>query len=104
MLVRCARCLGQKKVMGMGYIEGECKVCEGTGYTMVDKAIEEAPKRRRKAKDAVESENKDKEDGLALAESNQKREVDAGEEISTDTEERACQNDAEGRETYKHWA
>jgi DnaJ-class molecular chaperone len=51
MLVKCNACKGQKKVMGMGYIEGDCKPCEGTGYLSVDKAIETAPRKRKKARE-----------------------------------------------------
>lgn len=51
MLVKCNACKGQKKVMGMGYIEGDCKPCEGTGYLSVDKAIETAPRKRKKVRE-----------------------------------------------------
>ena len=53
MLVKCNACKGQKKVLCLGFIEGDCSSCEGTGFVTVKDAIEqlEPKKRGRKAKD-----------------------------------------------------
>lgn len=56
MLVKCNACKGQKKIMCLGFIEGECKECEGTGFVSIEQAIEQEPKKRtRKAKPSLEA-------------------------------------------------
>lgn len=49
MLVRCRRCGGAKKVVGMGYIQEDCPACGGAGYVAKkeEKEIEE-PKAKSK--------------------------------------------------------
>lgn len=39
-MARCLACLGKKKVMQLGLIEGDCKACDGTGKHL-DKENEE---------------------------------------------------------------
>jgi RecJ-like exonuclease len=49
-IIKCKGCKGQKRYMGMGCIEEDCKVCKGVGW--VDKPKEpEKKKRTRKKKD-----------------------------------------------------
>ena len=54
MLVKCTACKGQKRIICLGFIEGDCKACEGTGFMHLDQAINEEPKKRmRKAKPSL---------------------------------------------------
>ncbi|OGT30424.1 MAG: hypothetical protein A3E87_01690 [Gammaproteobacteria bacterium RIFCSPHIGHO2_12_FULL_35_23] len=60
--LKCKACAGNKKVKGMGYIEKNCKVCDGKGYLSEEKSeeskkkdelpiieqVENAPKAKRK--------------------------------------------------------
>ena len=34
-MARCQRCSGQKKVMGLGWIEIDCPSCNGTGVNTI---------------------------------------------------------------------
>ena len=64
MLVKCNICLGNKTFRGMGYIEKECKKCDGTGYMTfedaINKAGDDAPiKRKRRTKEEMEAQRTD---------------------------------------------
>ena len=55
MLVRCNACKGQKRVLCLGFIEGDCAVCSGTGFVSVEEAVKQ-PTIRRARKSKVEPE------------------------------------------------
>lgn len=40
MLVKCNACKGAKKVKQLGWMEGDCKTCGGSGYVSIKEAIE----------------------------------------------------------------
>lgn len=54
-IIRCKKCSGQKKIMGMGMIKHDCDACSGIGYIKNEpqeviplfKSSENQPKRKR---------------------------------------------------------
>lgn len=42
MLVKCNICKGQKKIVGLGYIDRDCPTCDGTGAVTFKEALEPA--------------------------------------------------------------